>query len=304
MQSEDMMNRFDSPPLARRNFLMGLSCVLIGSRASSGPAAEDEMRRQLEEIQSRIGGRLGVHVLDKETGTRIGFNDSSRFAMASTFKWLLAAAVLARVDAQTIEMDERLSFGKEDLLDYAPVAAARLAQGHMKVSEACAAMVEVSDNTAANLLLRRIGGPQALTQFLRGIGDNSTRLDRMEPELNTNEPGDERDTTTPRAMVQSLETLLLGTALTAVSREQLIDWLVASRTGLKRIRAGLPADWKAGDKTGTGSNGAVNDVAIAWPPGRRPVLIAIYLTGSTLPTEQLNAAHAEIAALCTNQAGL
>lgn len=283
---------------------MGLCGVLVGSTSASALAAQDSALRRLEEIQARIGGKVGVHVLDTETGEQVGLNDRSRFAMASTFKWVLAAAVLARVDAKEIGLEDKIAFGKEDLLDYAPVAVARLPQGYLSVRDACAAIVEVSDNTAANLLLRRIGGPETLTQFLRGVGDESTRLDRMEPELNSNQPGDERDTTTPRAMTQTLETLLLGNALTAASHKQLIAWMVNVRTGMKRIRAGLPANWTVGDKTGTGSNGAVNDVAIAWPPGRKPVLIAIYLTGSTLPTEKLEKAHAEIAALCVRKVTL
>lgn len=274
--------------------------MLIAACTTRGFAArgQEAVQQRLVEIQSRIGGTLGVHVLDTETGGRIGLNDNSRFAMASTFKCLLAAAVLARIDAKKISLDDKLSFGKADLLAYAPTASTRLAQGYLTVREACAASVEVSDNTAANLLLRQIGGPRALTQFLRGIGDESTRLDRIEPELNSNQPGDERDTTMPRAMVQSLETLLLGKVLTAASREQLTAWMVNGRTGMKRIRAGLPADWKVGDKTGTGTNGAVNDVAIAWPPGRKPMVIAIYLNGSTSSTELLEKAHAEIATLC------
>jgi beta-lactamase class A len=159
----------------------------------------------------------------------------------------------------------------------------------------CNAAVTVSDNTAANLLLNRIGGPEELTAFLRQCGDKVTRLDRNEPELNTNLPGDERDTTTPRAMAKTMNTILLGDVLSASNRDQLIQWLRDAKTGLGRLRGGLPSDWIAGDKTGTGVNGAANDVAIAWPPGRKPILIASYLSGSAASPEDLNAAHVAIA---------
>jgi beta-lactamase class A len=156
-------------------------------------------------------------------------------------------------------------------------------------------VVEVSDNPAANLLLKMIDGPAGFTQFTRSLGDSVTRLDRYELALNSNLPGDPRDTTTPRAMVNSMEQVLTGPVLSATSRELLIGWLVNSPTGLKRLRAGLPATWRVGDKTGTGANGAVNNLAIAWPPERKPILIALYLSESTQSIDALSVAHAEIA---------
>ena len=164
----------------------------------------------------------------------------------------------------------------------------------MAVEEMCAAIVEVSDNTAANLLLALIGGPAGLTNHLRELGDPITRLDRNEPGLNTNLPDDPRDTTTPDAMVGTMATILLGDALSAHGRERLIGWMKNSRTGLNRIRAGLPRDWIVGDKTGAGANGAANDNAIVWPPDRAPILIAAYLSGSTGTPEARDAAHVEI----------
>jgi beta-lactamase class A len=174
-------------------------------------------------------------------------------------------------------------------------------QGSVTVRELCSAIIELSDNAAANLLLRLIGGPASLTQFLRSLGDRITRLDRTEMELNTNLPNDPRDTTTPRAMVGTMEKLLTRPVLSAASRALLIDWLISSRTGLQRIRAGLPSDWKAGDKTGTGAHGAINDIAIAWPPNRKPILIAIYMSESSLKTDALSAAHAEIASVIARE---
>jgi len=157
-----------------------------------------------------------------------------------------------------------------------------------------AAAVQVSDNTAGNLLLHANGGPESFTAFLRGIGDHVTRLDRNEPELNSAEPGDVRDTTTPRAMLADMQRVLLGDTLRAESRKLLIDWLVGSMTGAKRLRAGLPAGWRAGNKTGTGANGATGDLAIIWPPAGGPVLVAAYITDSAASIQVREAAFAAI----------
>jgi beta-lactamase class A len=215
--------------------------------------------------------------------------------MASTFKLLLAAAVLSKVDNGELELTKAVPFSKKNMLPHAPVTSKNLDRGSLTVKELCAAVVETSDNPAANLLLDLIGRPAGFTRFVRTLGDMTTRLDRYELELNTNLPGDPRDTTTPRAMVGSMEQVLTGKALAESSRKMLTGWMVSSSTGLQRIRAGLPADWKAGDKTGTGENGAVNDLAIVWPPGRKPVLIAVYMSESPQKTDVLVAAHAEIA---------
>jgi beta-lactamase class A len=261
--------------------------------ASSGKAPS--IADRLASIRSRIGGRLGVYVHDTQTGRRIGIDEDSRYAMASTFKVLLAAAVLSKVDRGELELSQPVEFGQKDMISHAPVTSKHLAQGSLLVKDLCAAVVEKSDNPAANLLLGLIGGPEGFTKFARTLGDEVTRLDRMELELNSNLPGDPRDTTTPRAMVGSMEQVLTRDALSDSSRRMLTGWMVSSDTGLKRIRAGLPDDWKAGDKTGTGANGAVNDLAILWPPGRKPILIAVYLSESKLPSSALEPAHAEIA---------
>jgi beta-lactamase class A len=204
--------------------------------------------------------------------------------------------VLARVDRGLNSLDERLSYGAADLLDYAPVTRARVAEGALSVRDLCAAIVEISDNTAANLLLRLVGGPPAFTAYLRSLGDEHTRLDRDEPSLNTNLPDDPRDTTTPDAMRVTMSKLLLGDQiLSNASRELFASWLVNCRTGLERLRAGLPAGWRVGDKTGTGGNGAANDVACAWPPQHPPLVIASYVSAPDATPAARNAAHAEVA---------
>lgn len=272
------------------------SCALFGSKRAAAMA-------QLDAMRSELGGRLGVHAVSIGTDERIGIDDDGRYAMASTFKLLLAAAALHRVDRGELAAEQSVSVGSGDLVAHAPVTETHLARGSMTVNELCSAIMLVSDNAAANVLLRVIGGPGEVTRFARLLEDRVTRLDRIEPELNENVPGDARDTTSPRAMVNTMKRLLIGDVLRPASRDQLSRWLVESRTGLKRIRAGLPASWKIGDKTGTGKNGAVNDVAIATPPGGRPILIAIYMSESEQDLDTLSAAHAKIAKIIANVLG-
>jgi beta-lactamase class A len=245
-------------------------------------------------IEEEIGGRLGVAALGAGNGRRIEYRAAERFPIC-TFKFLLAAAILQQADRDPL--DRRLSYGADDLLEWAPITRKHLSEGGMTFQDLCAAAIEYSDNTAGNLLLRAIGGPSKLTEYVRGLGDPVTRLDRTEPSLNTALAGDLRDTTTPGAMVSNLKLLLLGERLPRDSRNQLEAWLAANATGTKRIRAGLPPAWRVGDKTGTGENGAASDIAIVRPPERPPVLIAIYLVGSRSDIDQLNSAIARTASL-------
>jgi beta-lactamase class A len=217
--------------------------------------------------------------------------------MCSTFKWMLAAAVLARVDAGGERLDRVIRYGPKDLLGNAPVARANLARGGLPVGELAAAAVEVSDNTAANLLLASVGGPQGLTRWLRSIGDGVTRLDRYEPELNSAIAGDPRDTATPEQEVATLRKILLGQVLAEASRERLLGWMRAVKTGGTRLRAGLPAGWTVADKTGTSATdrGVANDVAVVWPPGRAPILIAAFLVAPSAAPDARDATLAEAA---------
>ena len=283
----------------RRTFVAG-GAALLGGCASALPSSVGDaldVDAEFSAIRATLGpgARLGVAALDARTGQRIGFDAGARYAMASTFKAPLAAAVLARVDRGELSLGAPVRFGPADVLDYAPVVRAALPVGMLSVRQLCAAAVEVSDNSAANLLLGLIGGPAGFTRFVRAAGDPATRLDRIEPELNDNAPGDPRDTTTPAAMADLLRALLVGRVLTPASAAMLIGWMETSTTGRERLRAGLPDGWRAGDKTGTGRRGAVNDVAIAWPPGGGPILLACYQDGGNAPAPTRNRAHAEVA---------
>lgn len=246
-------------------------------------------------IERSVAGRLGVWAYDLETGRSLGHRQDERFPMCSTFKWLLAAAVLARADRGQERLERRIVFGREALLEYAPATSRRAGGAGMTVAELCEAAVTLSDNTAANLLLDTLGGPAGLTAWVRMLGDRTTRLDRREPELNEARPGDERDTTTPQAMVLALRQVLFGGGLSRRGGELLLQWMVASTTGLKRLRAGFPPDWRIGDKTGTGAQGTTNDVAVVWAPGRAPLLLAAYLTESPAAIEAREAALARVA---------
>jgi beta-lactamase class A len=252
-------------------------------------------RAGLADLEAKQGGRLGVAALDTATGTRIEHRAGERFPMCSTFKFLAAALALARVDRGEESLDRRVVFAQKDLVPYSPATKERVGAPGMTVAELCEAAMIVSDNTAANLLLASFGGPAGLTSYARSLGDEVTRLDRIEPDLNEGAAGDPRDTTTPAAMVGNLQRLVLGDALSQASRERLTAWLVANKTGDARLRAGVPKSWRVGDKTGTGDRGATNDIAVVWPPKRAPIVIAVYYLESPASLDQRNAVIADVA---------
>jgi len=282
----------------RRNLLkgalIGASTLALRPSFSLAAGSQDAAQAALAELERRQGGRLGVAILDTGNGRRIMHRADERFLMCSTFKLLAVATVLVRVDRGAERLDRRIVFGKEAVLAYAPVTSHRVGEPGMTVAELCEAAITVSDNTAANLLLASMGGPAAVTACARSLGDPVTRLDRIEPELNIASPGDERDTTTPAAMLADLHALLLGDALSHVSRGQLLEWLRATSTGTEQLRAGLPAGWQAGDKTGSGAQRETNDIAIIWPPQRKPLLVAAYYAGSTAATDERHAVLAAV----------
>jgi len=248
-------------------------------------------------IEQESGGRLGVAVLDTHTGLQSGHRAGERFPMCSTFKLLAVAAVLRKIDHGSEKLARPIRYGRADMLEYAPVTRAHVGEGQMPVGALCEAAIEWSDNTAANLLLASLGGPSAVTRFARALGDPVTRLDRNEPSLNDVKPGDVRDTTTPAAMLADMRAVVLGNALSNASRARLTDWLHKSQTGKARLRAGLPRDWTVGDKTGSGFVDETNDIAVAWPPGRAPILIAAYYRGSRLYPESRDAVLADVGRL-------
>lgn len=262
------------------------------TRAADEQKIEPPEAASIAAIEKDLGGRLGVAILDTGDGRRLEYHAVDRFPMCSTFKFLAAAAVLRRVDENQEQLERKISYGPGDLQAWAPVTKQHVQEGNMTLDALCAAAVEYSDNTAANILLQTIGGPDGLTQYVRSLGDSITRLD--EPTLNTALEGDERDTTNPVSMLNDLQTLLLDEKLSVSARQRLETWLLECKTGDKRLRAGLPSTWNIGDKTGTGDNSAAGDVAIARPPNRAPLLIVAYTVGSTATKEKINGAFAAI----------
>jgi beta-lactamase class A len=287
-------------PISRRAVLGGSLLAVpavLCSRKKAQAATSADLQASLAELERQNGGRLGVSIVNVATGNRIGHRADERFAMCSTFKFLVASFVLTRVDRQEERLDRRVVFSKKDLLSYAPVTEKHVGEPGMTIGELCEAAVTLSDNTAANLLLASFGGPAGLTAYARSIGDDVTRLDRTEPTLNEAKHGDPRDTTTPAAMLEDIRKIVLGDLLSKSSRDQLTAWIVANKTGDDRLRAGLPKDWRIGDKTGTGENGSRNDIAVVWPPDRDPLIITAYYTESSASDDQGNRLLAEVARL-------
>lgn len=281
----------------RRQFA-SLAAVLAAAPVLARPPAPLGLRAAVLAAEKATGGRIGLAVHDTATGRRFSHRGAELFPMASTFKMLLVAAILARVDAGKDRLDRAIPIAERDLLDVSPVSK-RHVGGTATVAELAEATMIYSDNTAANLLLPAVGGPAGLTAWLRRIGDPVTRLDRIEPMMSEALPGDPRDTTSPHAIIATWERILLGNTLTPTSRALLTGWLVANTTGDTRLRAGLPKGWKVGDKTGTGrqASGTVNDIAIAWPPraATGPLFIASFANGGTAAPGVLYTARADLA---------
>ncbi|WP_327381249.1 class A beta-lactamase [Streptomyces sp. NBC_01207] len=237
----------------------------------------------LRTLEREYGARLGVYALDTATSRTVVHRADEPFPMCSVFKTLAAAAVLRDLDHDGTRLAQRIHYTLQDVTDAGGGSITERPEniaGGLTVAELCSAAIAQSDNAAANLLLRELGGPTTITRFCRSLGDRTTRLDRWEPELNTAEPWRETDTTSPRAIGRTYARLSLGDALDAGDREQLNRWLLSNTTSGDRLRAGLPKDWAVGDKTGAGSYGTNNNVGIAWPPGRPPLVLAIL---STMP---------------------
>lgn len=284
----------------RRTFTAGFLPLLagIGMVATARPVRaagtlQARLADELAKLEARSGGRLGVAVIDLASGEKAGHRASERFPMCSTFKMLASAAVLARIDAGKETLDRRVHYEKKDLVDHSPFTGKNLAKG-MTIEELCEASMIVSDNTAVNLMLEGIGGPAGMTAYIRTLGDEVTRLDRIETMMSESRPGDPRDTTSPEAMAGNVRRLVLEEALSPASRQLLTGWLMANQTGDARLKAGLPKGWRAGEKTGSGGYGTTNDVGIFWPPNRQPVIISAYLTQSTQSRDGQNATLASV----------
>ena len=282
-------------PLNRRALLAAAPLIAAWpGRAAAAP-------EPLQAYERSSGGRIGLYAENLATGSRISWRANERFVMCSTFKASLAALVLQRVDRGRDTLDQSIPYGAADLMEYAPAARENLAKGALTVAEMCKAAVELSDNTCANLLLARVGGPSAVTAFWRRTGDAVSRLDHDEPLLNRTPPGRPEDTTTPLAMAGTLRRIVLGDVLSPASRDRFTGWMLGCRTGDNRLRAGLPKDWRIGNKTGNNGKDAAGDIGVVWPPAGGPLLVCAYTRGGAPTPAHLLAVFTGIGRLVADQ---
>ncbi|MFT4862537.1 MAG: beta-lactamase class A [Pseudohongiellaceae bacterium] len=253
-----------------------------------------ELHSTVTQLEQQLQARVGISIHDLDTGEHFAYHGDDLFPLSSTFKTLACAALLHREDEQQENLQRWVHYEKEALVSYSPVTENFAGVAGMTLADLCEATLTLSDNTAGNLILEAIDGPQGLTQFLRSIGDDVTRLDRWETQLNESLPGDLRDTTSPNAMTSTLNTLLMGDVLSARSRTQLETWLRRNSVGDALLRAGIPASWAIADKTGAGGFGSRSIAAVMWPPNRKPIITAIYITETDASFDERNEAIASI----------
>ncbi|GEN81050.1 class A beta-lactamase [Actinotalea fermentans] len=277
----------------------GAPSAIASPSSSTTPTAEPapepvDVSAELAALEAELGVRIGVHALDTATGRTAEYRADERFAYASTFKALAAGAVLAAADDAALA--EVVPYGPGDLVTYSPVTEAHAGVG-LPLSEVLRAAVQESDNTAANLLLARLGGPAGFAEALRALGDDVTQPVRIEPDLNAWSPGDPKDTSTPRALATDLHAYVLGDALDDADRALLVGWMRASTTGTALVRAGVPEGWTVADKSGQGSHGTRNDLAVVWPPGGEPIVLAVLTSRDAPDAEPVDAAVARATAV-------
>ena len=252
--------------------------------------------------ESALQARIGMAVIDTNTGSTWDYRGDERFPLNSTHKTFTCAALLAKVDQQALSLNQLVSISKEMLMAYSPITEKSLSAQTMTLGALCQAAVSYSDNTAANLAFDAIGGSTGFNAFMRSLGDEQTRLDRKEPDLNEATPGDLRDTTTPKAIVHSLKKALLDDGLSALSQAALKQWMLDDQVASALLRAALPANWRIADKTGAGGYGSRSIIAVIWPPSQQPLVVAIYITQTTAPMTDSNKAVARIGAVLKDAA--
>lgn len=292
--------------LSRRKVLLGAAMVAGLAACGRTPAAPrlsdpaeplPPVDGQLDELQRRHNAVIGLYAVDERTGRTLIYRDDDMFAMCSTFKAYAAARVLQKSERGELALTDPVYIEPAAVVANSPVTGPH-AGGTLMLAQLCEAALQRSDNTAGNLLLKAIGGPPAITEFARSIGDDRTRLDRWETELNSAIPGDPRDTSTPRALGGGFWTLLTGDILGTQARTQLEDWMRGSVTSVRAIRAGLPTGWTAADKSGAGDYGSTNDIGIAYGPDGRKVLLAV-MTRSASPDPNVESMQPLIAEVTT-----
>lgn len=285
--------------LSRRKLTKLMSGLFVSagtfSLHSTVVAQTDPIVARIVQVEGRLNARLGFAALDLNSGRKWEYHSDQRFPLCSTFKVVAAAAYLKKVDDGSDSLSRRVTLKESDLVAYSPLTETRIGEDGLSMAEICEAALTLSDNTAGNTILAAIGGPEGLTQFARQLGDQKFRLDRWETDLNEAKVGDDRDTTTPGAMLETIEKLLFGDVLSEGSKQQLRAWMIDNQTGDAKLRAGLPTTWTIGDKTGGGNNGSMADVAFALQPNGAPLLVAVYMTETKASFDERNAGIADIA---------
>ena len=287
--------------LSRRLFTTSACLTLLAGCASAKTDHRSaSLQAHCQALEAKAQGRLGVSIVDTATGQQWGWREDERFMMLSSFKLLASALVLHRVDQGQESLQRRMAYPRSALIPWSPITEKHADGPGLTLGELCAATITTSDNTAGNLILESYGGPAALTAYARQLGDAVTRLDRNEPTLNRLSSDGLLDTTSPRAMAQTMHKLLVGGALSTASRQQLRQWLLANTTGGKRLKAGVPASWQVGDKTGTNATDA-NDIGFLIPPQGAPWIVTAYLAGSSAEGAVKDACLADVAAWVAQQ---
>ncbi|WP_243362093.1 class A beta-lactamase [Fundidesulfovibrio terrae] len=286
-------------PRTFASFLL-LALMLIAGAGASRAQQPASPLQKIAELERQHGGRLGVAMLDTRDGSLVSYRGGERFPFCSTFKIILVAKILHQSVEDPKLLDKRFRITGLDIEKYAPIVSKQIGE-EMTVSDLCGAAIMYSDNAATNILMRHFGGPEAVTAFARGLGDDAFRLDRREPELNTAITGDPRDTSTPDSMANAIRSLFFGNVLPKIQQDILMHWLLNNTTGNQRIRAGIPSGWVVGDKTGTGDYGTTNDVAVFWPDGGGAVILAVYYTQDGKDAKAKNEIIASAARILTHR---
>ena len=284
------MKRYRQP---LHSLFVAVVLLTVSSLPPPASAQSDPIIAAAQGAERELDARVGLAIRDTGTGALWQYNVQERFPMASTFKVLVCAALLAKHDAGQEDINRKVAITKADLVTYSPVTETWMGS-EVSLSQLCESTMRTSDNAAANKVLEALGGPSEVTRFLRAIGDEISRLDRWETALNEAKPGDERDTTTPAAMATTLQKIVLGDVLSPASKATLLAWLEDNEVGGPLLRSGIPADWRIGDRTGAGGYGSRGVVAITTPPGQAPLIVAIYITQTEASMEQRSQAIADI----------
>ncbi|MGR5057433.1 CARB/PSE/RTG family carbenicillin-hydrolyzing class A beta-lactamase [Vibrio rotiferianus] len=274
--------------------------LLLGLLASSSITYAAKLNEDLAAIEQHIGGRIGVSVWDTQNDEHWDYRGDERFPMMSTFKTLACATMLSDMDSEKLDKNATAKVEERNIVVWSPVMD-RIAGQTTRIEHACEAAMLMSDNTAANIVLRSIGGPNGVTRFLRSIGDGATRLDRFEPRLNEAKPGDKQDTTTPNAIVNTLHTLLEGDALSYESRIQLKIWMQDNKVSESLMRSVLPKGWSIADRSGSGGFGSRGITAMIWKDNHKPIYISIYITETDLSLQARDQVIAQVSQLILDE---